>query len=376
MGGHRMIHILVLTSSRADFGIYLPVLKLLKNDSAFNLKILAFGTHLSREHGYTIDNIREAGFDPEYTIESMSGSDTPLDIANVYALTASKFADFWNRHNKAFTYVLVLGDRYEMAAAVAAGIPFGIPFVHIHAGETTLGAIDNIYRHSITLASVIQFVSMPAYRDRVRQILGNEDKCYISGAPSIDNLAGLELMSTAEFYERWHIDLQQPFILVTIHPETIDYESNEIFAGEMLDCLGKLALGKQIVITMPNADTGASVFRAAFRKLAEENKSSVHLVENFGTQSYFTCMKYAGLMIGNTSSGIIEAASFGCYVLNLGNRQAGRTAGENVIHLPFDSKSIIKNTELFFGKTYSGGNIYGKGNAATIIIENLKANAL
>ncbi len=371
-----MINILVLTSSRADFGIYLPVLKLLKKDPAFDLKILAFGTHVSHDHGYTIDNIREAGFEPDFSIESMSGSDSPLDIANAYALTASKFAEFWNAHQRDFTFVLVLGDRYEMAAAVAAGIPFGIPFVHIHAGETTLGAIDNVYRHSITLASVMQFVSMPAYRDRVRQILGNEDKCYVSGAPSIDNLAGMDLLSTGEFYKRWNIDLLQPFILVTIHPETIDYNSNEIYAKEMLDCLGKLASGKQIIITMPNADTSASVFRAAFKTLAEENKSSVHLVENFGTQSYFTCMKYAGLMIGNTSSGIIEAASFGSYVLNLGNRQAGRTAGENVIHLPFDSNSIIKNTELYFGKTYGGGNIYGKGNAASIIIENLKANAL
>lgn len=371
-----MINILVLTSSRADFGIYLPILNKLKSDPDFKLDLMAFGTHVSKEHGFTINSIRESGFEPVFTIESMSGSDKPEDIAHVYALTLSKFATFWSQHTNNYKYVLVLGDRYEMAAAVAAGIPYGIPFVHIHAGETTLGAIDNIYRHSITLASSMQFVSMPAYKERVNQLLGNNDKCFVSGAPSLDNLKNIELLTVEDFNQKWNIDLLKPSILVTIHPETVDFTSNKQYAEEILKCFRELAKTKQLIITMPNADTNASAFKAVFTTLKEENETMIHLIENFGTQSYFTCMKYTGLMIGNTSSGIIEAASFGRYVLDLGSRQAGRNAADNVIHLPFDSESILTNSDKYFGMQFNGENIYGMGDAASIIIENLKTYAI
>lgn len=368
------MNILVLTSSRADFGIYLPVLNELKNDLAFKVSILAFGTHISKAHGQTINYIRETGFEPEYMIDNMFDGDSPKDIALIYANTVNKFSEFWSSKGDNFKYVLVLGDRYEMAAAVAAGIPFGIPFVHIHAGETTLGAIDNIYRHSITLASCMQFVAMETYKQKVRQLLGNSDKCFISGAPSIDNLRSMKLLGKDEFNDKWGIDLDKPTVLVTIHPETVDFKSNEQYANEVKQFFGDLVHSKQLVITMPNADTNASVFRSMFNQLKEEYPSEVFLIENFGTQSYFTCMKYCGLLIGNTSSGIIEAASFGKYVINLGNRQAGRASSSNVINLPFESQAIAQCTEQYFSKIFSGENIYGNGRAAEVIINKLKSN--
>lgn len=371
-----LINVLVLTSSRADFGIYLPLLEKLKGDPRFLLKMLAFGTHLSKSHGYTLNQIEEAGFESEYQISSMLANDASGDIATSYALTALKFADFWKSTAGRFDWVIVLGDRFEMAAAVAAGIPFNMPFVHIHGGETTLGAIDNIYRHFITLTSKMHFVALPQFQERVNQILGDATgQCFIVGALSLDNTKSVKLLSKAEFKQKWAIDLDRPSILITVHPETVAYERNQDFALKIYNAFKILSLDMQLIVTMPNADTAGFIFRDIFKKLKEGYPEQIHLVENFGTQSYFTCMKYAGLMIGNTSSGIIEAASFEKYVLNLGNRQKGRIAGENVIHLPFETNAIIDQANFYFNKKYEGANIYDKGGAAEIIIQKLVEHA-
>lgn len=370
------MEILVLTSSRADFGIYLPLLKKLKCDKAFNLEILAFGTHLSTFHGHTIQQIHEAGFEVDYQISSFLTKDDPEDIATSYALTALKFSDFWKEKNGKFDWVIVLGDRFEMAAAVAAGIPFNIPFAHIHGGESTLGAIDNIYRHSISLASTLHFVSLDIYQKKVAQLIDLEDNnCTVIGALSLDNLNEIQLLSVQSFLDKWGIDLDIPSILITVHPETVSYQDNERFAIEVFMALKVISKDKQLIITMPNADTAGTVFRRIFAQLQQENPDRIYLIENFGTQSYFTCMKYARLLIGNTSSGIIEAASFKKYVLNLGNRQKGRAAGENVIHLPFLAESILGGTDSYFNRIYEGGNLYDRGGAAEILINKLKEHA-
>src|SRR5690606_5753673 len=145
------MRVAVLTSSRADFGIYLPLLNRLKEDPFFQLEIIAFGTHLSKFHGYTLDQIKESGFTTIHEISSLLTNDDEVSIATSFGLTVLKFADFWDKHS--YDWVLCLGDRFEMAAAVQAGIPFGVRFAHLHGGETTLGAIDNIYRHQTSLAS-------------------------------------------------------------------------------------------------------------------------------------------------------------------------------------------------------------------------------
>lgn len=368
-----MNKLLVLTSSRADFGIYLPLLRRLKREDQFDLKILAFGTHLSKYHGYTIDQIKEAGFEVDFTISSLLTNDASEDIATSYALTTLKFSGFWKEHEGQFDWVFVLGDRFEMAAAVAAGIPFNIPFAHIHGGETTLGAIDNVYRHFISLCAKLHFTALENFQQRIFQLLDSKDvSCYVIGSLSLENLKEIKLLSKEAFKERWSIDLNLPSILITVHPETIAFDRNEVFAGEVYSAFKELANKKQLVITMPNADTAGSVYRKVFEKLKGEFPRSVFLIENFGTQSYFTCMKYAGLMIGNTSSGIIEAASFRKYVLNLGDRQKGRIAGENVIHLPFVAETLVNMSSHYFGQSYTGENIYDKGGAVNIILNKLK----
>jgi len=365
--------IAVLTSSRADYGIYLPLLKQLSVDTSFEVSIIAFGTHCSEKYGKTVKNITSDGFPVFAEIDNLLDDDSPLGISQSYAKTAHLFADFWNKNNT-FDWVFCLGDRFEMAAAVNAGVPFNIRFAHIHGGETTLGAIDNVYRHQITLASQLHFASLPIFKNRIKEIIGSEDSSTsrVTGSLSLDNLATLDLLSKDEFNTKWNIDLDLPTILITIHPETVDFKSNELFAKESIEALSILLEHYQLVITMPNADTAGSIFRNEFIKFGENYPEKVKLIENFGTQSYFTCMKFAKLLLGNTSSGIVEAASFNKYVINLGNRQKGRFSGSNVIHVSFNSEAIIKAVKDINNKPYEGENPYFRGGATKVIIDAIK----
>lgn len=366
--------IAILTSSRADYGIYLPLLRAFAKAKDVEWGLVVFGTHLSRVHGHTVDAIEKDGFPIVKKIEVLlSGGDTPFDITKAYALTIEKFADFWNGEGNNFDLVLALGDRFEMAAAVAAGIPFGVKVAHLHGGETTLGAIDNIYRHSISLASALHFVSASPFEQRLQQVLGDaEAPIYNVGSLSLENLEQMDLLDLPTFKEKWGIDLEIPTILVTVHPETVAFNKNEEYCGEISQALQTLSSTYQIVITMPNADTIGMLYRTGFNLLAQQFPS-VHIIENFGTQSYFTCMKYARLLIGNTSSGIVEAASFQKYVLNIGDRQKGRLCGENVIHVPFDTEIIVQNAHQYIESKYLGPNLYQQSQTSTRILNHIRS---
>jgi len=360
----------VLTSSRADFGIYLPLLKALKEDAFFQLELIVFGTHLSRYHGFTIQHILDEGFEPTHQIHQMLLTDDANAISTSYALTALKFADFWKQYR--FDLVFCLGDRYEMAAAVAAGIPFNVRFAHIHGGETTLGAIDNIYRHSITLASKFHFVAAEGFKIRVKEITGTDDHCIVTGSLSLVNLQQMELLSIDEFYNKWNIDLTLPSILITLHPETVAYDQNEQYASESLKAFKTLSNDFQLIVTLPNADTSGTIYRKMFQILNNDHPEMVFLIENFGTQSYFSCMKHVGLIVGNSSSGIIEAASFGKYVINIGDRQKGRLNSDNTIQTSFDAAIIIRKVKELFGKDYMGSNIYFEEQPVQKIIQFIR----
>ncbi len=361
----------VLTSSRADFGIYLPLLKKLKDIKEFVVEIIAFGTHLSTFHGYTIDQIEGEGFAVNHKIESLLLTDTPCSVATSMGLTSIKFADFWKENVNKFDLVFCLGDRYEMFSAVIAGIPFQIAFAHLHGGETTLGAIDNIFRHGITLASKYHFVSTLDYADKVEQLVDDKKHIYYVGALGLDNVLDLKLLSIEQFQEKWAIDLSKKTILCTFHPETVNYSKNEQYAQELISAISNLN-NYQVLITMPNADTAGNIIR---KKLIESFSSSdrVFLIENLGSVGYFTAMKYCAFLVGNTSSGIIEAASFGRYVINLGDRQKGRISGDNVIHTQINTKNILDAVQLIeTSETLSNKNIYFNNGAAKQIIDILK----
>jgi GDP/UDP-N,N'-diacetylbacillosamine 2-epimerase (hydrolysing) len=368
-----MNRIAVLTSSRADYGIYMPLLKSLKNDPFFGVTIIAFGTHLSPFHGYTLNQILSDGFEVPYQIESMVSGDSCNAVSTTMALTSLKFSDFWKQHQNDFDLVFCCGDRYEMFAAVVAGIPFGIKYAHLHGGEKTVGAIDHIFRHSITLASKYHFVSCEAHASRVSQLIESEKNIFNVGALSLDNITTLPLLSKEEFYDRFAVDLNKPTILVTVHPETISPVVNATHAEELAKTLLELK-NYQVLISLPNADTDGSVIRGRFLQLPAESENRISCHENLGSQAYFTAMKYCAFLLGNTSSGIIEAASFQKWVINLGDRQKGRQQSGNTINIPFKQElfhQAIKKIEQ--SPDYTGTNIYYKENVAVRICSILKA---
>ena len=364
------MNLVILTSSRADYGIYLPLLKKLKADDFFKFKIIAFGTHLSVKYGNTIEQIYNDEFDVAYKIETILDTNSPEMISKSMATTIGKFAEVWANEKSSLDYILCLGDRYEMFAAITASIPFNIPIAHIHGGETTLGAIDNSFRHSLTAMSKLHFTSTQNHANRVSQIIGTEKQVYNVGALSLDNLFDIDILSVQAFKQKFKIELNNP-ILVTFHPETVAYEKNEQYVDELIAALN--VFEKQILITMPNADTMGDIIRTKLSEFAK-HKSNFVIVESLGTVGYFSCLQHCDFVLGNSSSGIIEAASFGKYFINLGARQLGRDCGSNVIHCEIEKDKILNAVQSINKFPVIGKeNIYGDGNTANKIISIFKS---
>jgi GDP/UDP-N,N'-diacetylbacillosamine 2-epimerase (hydrolysing) len=360
----------VLTSSRADYGIYLPLLQKIKEDSFFELEIIAFGTHLSRSHGYTLAGIEKDGYKTIHTISSLISNDDEQSISSSYGITVMKFADFWQNHH--YDLVFCLGDRFEMSAAVQAGIPFGVSFAHLHGGETTLGAIDNVYRHQISLASKFHFTATELFSEKLKNIMGGSDGVFTIGSLSLNDIKTFRPIEKEIFYDAFSIP-DEEFALVTFHPETMAVQENIQFAQAMKNALATIAKDLFVVITMPNADTQGSIYREAILQLKKENEKRILLIENFGKINYFSVMHYCKLLIGNTSSGILEAASFSKYVVNVGDRQKGRTQSYNIINCPFTEIDIIQATNKAINlDPYVGDNVYFKEDVVQNIIKILK----
>ena len=360
----------VLTSSRADFGIYYPLVKQLIDDNLFDVEIIAFGTHLKKEYGYTIDEIKRFGFNVPHQILTNTENNTPEDISLSIGNAIQQFAVFWSENK--FDLVFALGDRYEMFAAVSAASPFNLEIAHIHGGETTLGAIDNAYRHSISLMSKYIFVSTNQYKKRAEQIIENPANVFNVGALSIDNLLHQKFFSILEFEEHFDINLTKPSILSSFHPETVSLEKNEGYIEELIGAFEILQENYQIIITMPNADTMGNMIREKILTFGKNN-SKVKLIESFGMKGYLTCMKHCNMMIGNTSSGFVEAAFFPTWVINLGDRQSGRIITKNIVNSAVIKQDILETVKTITNKQKpTNTNIYGNGSTAKKIILQLK----
>ncbi|QQS29806.1 MAG: UDP-N-acetylglucosamine 2-epimerase (hydrolyzing) [Sphingobacteriales bacterium] len=368
------MHLSLLTSSRADYGIYLPLIKKLSQTQDFELSIIAFGTHLSPIHGYTINNIVADGFKVAYAIESMVVGDSAEAVSTAMALTSMKFSTLWAFLKDKTDLIICLGDRYEMFAAVSASIPFNLPVAHFYGGETTLGAIDNKFRHAITQMANYHFTATAEYACKISQMTGSDQHIYAVGSLSLDSLQNITLFDSEEFYKRYGIDMKKATVLFTFHPETISADQNREHVKELIEVLNKIPY--QVVITMPNADTMGNFVRNELLTFAQQHTNRIFAVENFGTAGYFSCMKLCSFLLGNSSSGIIEAASFGKYVINTGNRQQGRACSNNVLHVPIKSQEILsaiaRISEL---PPYDGSNIYWQSNVSEKVIGILKSLA-
>ena len=316
----------VVTGTRADYGIYRPVLRAIEANPVLDLRLLVCGAHLSARFGNTVDEIVDDGFVIAERLETLDDDDGPAGIARSMANGVGLFGAVYARATP--DILLVLGDRYEMFAATAAAVPFNIPIAHIHGGEVTEGAMDDAFRHAITMMSTYHFAAADEYAARIRAMGQPADRVFVSGAPGLQNIAAIEDVSTDELETLLGISLDPAPLLVTFHPVTREVDDTAWHVDELLAALSNIA--RPVVITYPNADTARNAVIERLETFAE-SRPDVALVRNLGTRAYLALMRRAAAMVGNSSSGIIEAASFKLPVVNIGTRQQGRARGVNVI---------------------------------------------
>jgi UDP-hydrolysing UDP-N-acetyl-D-glucosamine 2-epimerase len=333
---------------------------------------MAAGMHLSPEFGLTVRDIEKDGFEIDERVEMLLSSDTPQGIAKSMGLGMIGFAQTYARFRP--DILLALGDRFEMLSAVTASLPFAIPVAHVHGGESTEGAIDEMIRHSITKMSHLHFVTTETYAESVIQMGEEPWRVVISGAPSLDNLHTLQFLSREELEKQYGLSLKDPFLLATYHPVTLEFEDAEEQVRELLTALKQVDAA--VVLTYPNADTNSRLIIQMVQEHATRDQRT-QIAVNLGPQGYFSLMRLATAMVGNSSSGIIEAASFRLPVVNVGNRQRGRVRGENVIDVGYPHTEILAGIERAvsseFRNTLSGlVNPYGDGHAAKRIVDRLK----
>ena len=320
-----------LTSSRADYGILSPLLKLITKSSNFSLDIIAFGTHNSKEHGYTVQEIiNDNYFKKLYKFETIPKLDTPGSIIESISKCINVFGSFFEKYRT--DLVICLGDRYEMFAACSGIFPYGIKIAHISGGEETFGSTDNFYRHAITLMSTYHFASTKIYQNRIINIIGNKKNVFNVGALNIDNLSKIHFLTRVKFKEKYGFEIKTKSILITFHPETINFKNNLRNITELINALSELK-EYQLIITMPNADVNGSMIRSHLEKFVIINKNAI-AVKSLGMIGYLSCMKYCRMMLGNSSSGFVEASFFSKYVINLGKRQDGRILTPNIKSIP------------------------------------------
>ena len=363
----------VVTGARSDYGICSPILRRIQADPSLKLQLMVTGMHLSPEFGLTARTIENDGFKIGDRVEVLLSSDTPEGIAKSMGVGMLGFAQVFARARP--DLLLVVGDRFEMHAAALTALPFKIPVAHIHGGELTEGAIDNALRYSMTKLSHLHFVATQEYANRVIQTGEEPWRVTVSGAPSLDNLKNTVLLTREELTQRFGLPLgEDPLLLVTFHPVTLEYERTEWQTAELLAALKALDL--PMVFTMPNADTSGRTIVRMVREFTTDYPRA-QAVDSLGTQGYFSVMSVASAMVGNSSSGIVEAASFALPVVNIGTRQLGRTRGKNVIDVDYRRESILQGIRQALDRKFREGlrgmpNLYGAGTASEKIVEVLR----
>lgn len=334
-----MRKICVITGTRAEFGLLSGLMRLIQQSEQTTLQVVATNMHLSERYGNTYREIEEAGFSIDYKVPMLdeSGADNSTAILKAMSRALVGFAEAYDTLQP--DIIVVLGDRYEILAAVEAALIKQIPVAHLHGGELTFGAYDDAIRHSITKMSHLHFTSTEEYRKRVIQLGEQPERVFYVGALGVENIKRVSLMSKESVEQDLQFELTDLTILVTYHPVTLSDSNplddiNALF--EALDEHPEL----RVIFTMPNSDTGGKVIAEAIEQYATQHTNRVRAYKSLGMRRYLSVMKYCTAVVGNSSSGIVETPSFHIPTLNIGSRQDGRIAATSVYNCATDKASI------------------------------------
>lgn len=361
----------VITGSRAEFGLLSPLIKRLSDSDLTDLKLVVTGSHLCKELGNTQTEIEQSGFKIDAKIPVSIGNEKS-QMAHSIGEAVCSFTEYFSKNTP--DMVVVLGDRYEIFAACTAAAVLAIPISHIHGGETTAGAVDEFFRHSITKMSLLHFTACEDYRRRVIQLGEEPDRVFNVGASGIENIKSLKPMSLSELSESLGFDLNDaPFSVVTYHPVTLENGTGEEHIRELITAMDSFEDMKYI-ITLANADAGGEKINELWKSQAKTHPNWL-VVPSLGLKRYLSALRFAQMMLGNSSSGLIEAPSFGIPTVNIGDRQLGRMLADSVLCCSpdFESileamqkaqspefKSIAKNTENPFGDGNTSEKIFNE----------------
>lgn len=329
--------ICVVTGTRAEYGLLYWLMKEIKADEELELQIVATGQHLSPEFGLTYKTIEADGFTIDAKVEMLLSSDTPVGTAKAVGLGTIGFADALDRLKP--DILVLLGDRFEALSAAQAAMMLRIPVAHLHGGERTEGAIDEAIRHSITKMAQLHFVSEPEYRSRVIQLGEAPSRVFEVGAVGIDNIVRLPLLNLENLENQLGFSLGEKFFLLTYHPETQSDKSPTEAIHILFDALDAFQDYK-VIFTQANSDAGGRIIDALVEKYAVENPCRVLSVKSLGQVRYLSAMKLCSAVVGNSSSGLLEAPVLYRPAVNIGDRQKGRKRYPSVIDCAEDRDSI------------------------------------
>lgn len=360
--------ICVMTSTRAEYGLLRPLISKISQDCDLELRLVVTGTHLSDDYGNTVDEIVKDGYVIDKCIKISLDNKTPVDMCESMAEVLKKFSAYFYKSKP--DMLVVLGDRYEAFAVTTAASVCKIPIAHLHGGETTEGAYDEFFRHSITKMSYLHFTSCEAFRKRVIQLGESPDRVFDVGAPGVENIKNIKLKSYDEIVEI--LGVKRPYAMVTFHPVTYDCISVESQINELFSAMEESS-DINYVITKANSDTGGDIINSMIDGFADSH-SNVKTFKSLGIVNYLSAMKYSSMVIGNSSSGIIETPTFKIPTVNIGDRQKGRIQAESIINCKSEKSEIkeaIKKAQLYDCKNVI--NPYEGENTTKKIFETIKS---
>lgn len=366
--------ICIFTGTRAEYGLLRPLMDEIKKDRAFKLQLLVSGMHLSQEFGLTYKEIEKDGFRIDEKIEILLSSDTTVGLSKSIGLGLVSFCEAYERLKPSI--VVILGDRFEAFAAATAAMVSRIPIAHLNGGEATFGVIDEAIRHSITKMSHLHFTSTEEYRKKVIQLGEHPDRVFNVGAIGLDNIKKLRLLPKKALEKQLDFKFDKRNLLVTFHPVTLEKYTSQRQFQNLLSVLGELK-STHLIFTKANADTDGRIVNQMIDDYVSNNAHRAVVFASMGQLKYLSAMRLVDGIIGNSSSGIVEAPSFRTGTINVGDRQKGRIKASSII----DCKPTKEDIRKAFKKLYSSRfqkalkgitNPYGDGNTARQIRSILK----
>lgn len=369
-----MRKICVVTGSRAEYGLLSGLMRAIQEDADLQLQVIATNMHLSPEFGLTYREIEHDGFKIDKKVQMLLSSDAPNATTKSVGLATIGFADAYEDLQP--DLIVVLGDRFEILAAVSAALFFKIPVAHLHGGEITEGAYDDCIRHAITKMSHLHFTSTEAYRQRVIQLGEQPDRVFYVGAIGVENIKRIPLLSKSELEASIQFELGEKSLLVTYHPVTLENNTAAEQCRNLLEALNEYPEYK-VIFTLPNSDTDGRIIIQLINEYVASQPERCMAVPSLGLKRYLSALKYVSAVVGNSSSGIIEVPSFGIPTLDIGDRQKGRIAAESVWHCG-DTKQAITDglriilSPLWKNKAMGNKNPYDKAGTIAAVHKLIK----